>query len=375
MGEDAGAGSPTNGYFSGMHHSLLLAGVLLLALVACSDPQPATDPAAEKAAILATLNAETVAAFSRDHDAWQDKREIEGMHKFTLLILALMLSFFSKGQSNLEDRIAASTAEMNVRNVYQRIVWGMSTRNAYVFDQEQGAVRYTVNDRGYEVVARPVILGTFNLEDKTFLWADKNASINGKLSERVASFRASLPPNYRKDKFQSDVNFNEDLLAVFSYELDANAFDSKRQDSMLIYYALLEVVIYQQGKESLRLAPGNHVTFIQDSTYTELIKAFHASKVEVNKLHEAGAIDHEEAFDRTTSVHLTYWLNEDPYFFPALTWPCDFDEVSILDWKTFRTDADRTFVMYTSDLGWTTKTTAYELDVTAPGSKLIVAEY
>ena len=275
----------------------------------------------------------------------------------------------------MEDRIAASTAEMNVRNVYQRIVWGMSTRNAYVFDQEQGAVRYMVNDRGYEVVAQPVILGTFNLEAKTFLWADKNASINGKLSERVASFRASLPRNYRKDRFQSDVNFSKTLLALFSHELDANAFDSKRQDSTLIYYALLEVVVCQQDKELLRLAPGNHVSFIQDSTYTELIKAFHASKVEVNKLHEAGEIDHEEAFDRITSVHLTYWLNEDPYFFPALTWPCDFDEASILDWKTFRIDASRTFVMYTSDLGWTTKSSAYELDVTAPGSKLIVAEY
>ena len=73
MAEDAGAGSTAKGYFSGMHHSLFLAGALLLALVACSNPQPATDPAAEKAAILATLNAETVAAFSRDYDAWQDR--------------------------------------------------------------------------------------------------------------------------------------------------------------------------------------------------------------------------------------------------------------------------------------------------------------
>lgn len=37
----------------------------MLCLVACADP------ATEKAAILATLNAETVAAFSRDYDGWQ----------------------------------------------------------------------------------------------------------------------------------------------------------------------------------------------------------------------------------------------------------------------------------------------------------------
>ena len=286
-----------------------------------------------------------------------------------------MFSFFATGQSSLESRTAKSTPEMNVRNVYQRIVWGMSSRNAYMFDQEKGVVGYTVEDREYEVVAKPVLLGTFNLEDETFLWADKNPSINSKLSKNVASFRASLPRDYRKDKFQSDVNFNEQLLALFSYELDANGFDSKRQDSALIYYALMEVVVYEEDEELLRLAPGSHVTFIQNSTYIDLIKAFHANKVEVNELYDAGEIDRKEAFDRITRVHLAYWLNEDTYHYPALTWPCDFAEASVLDWKTFRIGADRIFVMYTADIGWTMRSSAYELDVMATGNKLIVAEY
>ena len=44
-----------------------------LTLVTCSDASDRTGPATDKAAILATLNAETVAAFSRDYDGWQAK--------------------------------------------------------------------------------------------------------------------------------------------------------------------------------------------------------------------------------------------------------------------------------------------------------------
>ena len=55
-----------------MYHSYLIATVFL-GLTACSNSQEPVDPASEKAAILATLNAETVAAFSRDYDGWQDK--------------------------------------------------------------------------------------------------------------------------------------------------------------------------------------------------------------------------------------------------------------------------------------------------------------
>lgn len=49
--------------------------LLLALLAACNAPQETIgpDPAAEKAAILAVLNAETIAAFSRDYDGWADK--------------------------------------------------------------------------------------------------------------------------------------------------------------------------------------------------------------------------------------------------------------------------------------------------------------
>lgn len=55
-------------------HRYFIFIALLLSLVTCSDPAATNvDPAGEKAAILATLNGETVAAFSRDYEGWRDK--------------------------------------------------------------------------------------------------------------------------------------------------------------------------------------------------------------------------------------------------------------------------------------------------------------
>lgn len=67
--------------------------------------------------------------------------------------------------------------EMGLRNMYHSIVWGMSHLNPYLFDQDLGTVTYIV-----EVIAQPKVLGTFNLKDKTFLWADQNKSIDKNLS-------------------------------------------------------------------------------------------------------------------------------------------------------------------------------------------------
>lgn len=58
-----------------VHHYLILISLLL---TGCSlSPEPSAvavpEPASEKAAILRTLNEETIAAFSRDLATWQDK--------------------------------------------------------------------------------------------------------------------------------------------------------------------------------------------------------------------------------------------------------------------------------------------------------------
>lgn len=297
------------------------------------------------------------------------------MQKISLTIILIMISLFSNSQSKLKDRFKEANSEMNLRNMYQRIIWDMSVSNEYLFDQKKGEVKYTIEENGYEVITKPKILGTFNFNDDTFLWADKNPSINAELNNNVESFRKTLPKKYQKKKFKSNTDLNENLLSLFSYQLGANGYDQQRQDDTMIYYSLLEIRVFKDGKEIKVMEPKNHLTVLENQVYVSLIKEFHKEKLEVNKLSNEDKIETDEAFKRIKEVHLKYWLNEDSYFYPGLSWPCDFDEKVILDWKEFKTDDERVFVMFTTDLGWTIESYAYEIDSKTKGKKVIINKF
>ena len=297
------------------------------------------------------------------------------MRKNTLTLLLIMISFFSNGQSKLNDKFNEANTEMNLRNMYQRIIWDMSVLNEYLFDQKKEEVTYRVKKSGYEVIAKPKILGTFNFNDNTFLWADKNPSIYDNLSDNVDGFRTTLPKKYQKKKFKSNTDLNENLLSLFSYQLGANAYDRQRQDDTMIYYALLDITVFKDGKEIKKMAPKNHLTISEEPKYVSIIKEFHLKKLEVNELTNKDKIDTDEGFKRIEEVHLKYWYNEDPYFYPGLCWPCDFNEKAVLDWKEFKTDDGRVFVMYTTDLGYTIENYAYEINPNAEGKKVIIDEF
>ncbi|MFY7671571.1 DUF6882 domain-containing protein [Tenacibaculum sp. MEBiC06402] len=286
-----------------------------------------------------------------------------------------MFSFFSRGQSDLKTKFSEANSEMNLRNMYQRIIWDMQPTNRYSFDQTKGEVTYFITDKDLEVIAIPKVLGTFNLNDKTFLWADKNSSINKLLSGKIDTFRNSLPKKYHKNKFKSSIELNENLLALFSYELNANGYDYQRQDDVIIYYSLLDIKIFKDGDQIQFLEPKKHTIEQEISENTALIKKFHKEKLEINKEFNEQKIGYKKAFEKIEKTHLKYWLNEDPYFFPSLEWPCDFDEKSITEWKEFKIDDNRLFVMYSSDEGYNIVSHAYEIDINAKGDKRIINEY
>lgn len=295
----------------------------------------------------------------------------------SLLILSFgMFSFLSKNNSEeFDTRIKVASSIMNMKNMYHRIMWDKQPTTEYNFDQTLGEVTYFVDDKQFKVIAKPYILGTFNLDDKTFLWADKNSSINKSLSSRIPAFRETLPKKYRKDKFESTPDFNSKLLTLFSSEMKASGYDNQLQDRTIIYYTLQEVQVYQNDNLILDIPTSFDLQVEQNTELLTLIKKYHSDKVEVNKLHHEKKLETMKAFDEIKKVHLQYWLNEDPYFNPSLSWPCDFDQNSIIEWSIFTTPENRVFVMYLTDLGWSTETYAYEIDTTAKGEKVIIGKY
>lgn len=134
----------------------------------------------------------------------------------------------------------AFLAERN-RNLYQKIVWDISVRNAYQFDQTNRVVTFTNHDLGLEVRCRPDIVGTFNFEDKTFLWADENPSVEKGLSALCTEFRKSLPADLNLRKFESTIDLNAKILSAFCFSSDAEGSYYVRQGSAMIYFTLNDI--------------------------------------------------------------------------------------------------------------------------------------
>lgn len=296
------------------------------------------------------------------------------MTKITLTVALLVFSFFSKAQDQLEASFDAANAEMRVRNLYQSIIWRMSPLNDYLFDQIDGYVKYTVSDTDFEVIAIPKILGTFNLDDNTFLWADKNSSISPALSDMVDSFRAQLPQKYLQDKFTSTTDFNVNLLALFSHKINANGYDKQRQGNAIIYYALMQIDIFEVGKKTKTLEPKNHVTFIENDAAINTIKEYHREKKEVNRQHHYEEISLDDAFERMRGVNAKYWLHGNGS--SSLSWPFELDEKSTAHWQVFKiAEGNRFFVTYSANLRFAIEQYAYEIDINAAGKKIIIGEY
>lgn len=285
-----------------------------------------------------------------------------------------MFSFFSTAQDILEASFDTANAEMRVRNLYQSIVWRMNPLNDYLFDQTAGYVKYTISDTDDEVKAVPKILGTFNLDDTTFLWADKNSSIRPALSDKVDSFRAQLPKKYLQDKFKSTTDFNENLLALFSNKINANGFDIQCQDNTIIYYALMRIDIFEDEKKTKTLEPNNHVTFIENDAAIKTIKEYHQEKVEINRQHHMEEISLDEAFKQMEDINAKYWLHGSGS--SSLSWPCELDEKSTAHWQVFKiAEGNRFFVTYSADIRYSIEQYAYEIDINAVGKKIIIGEY
>ena len=288
-----------------------------------------------------------------------------------------MLSIFTKGQSKLDELFKEANSSIRYNNIYQRIIWDLRPTNEYLFDQIKGTIKYQTDNPNVYAIVVPKIMGTFNLDDKTFLWADKNISIQKSLSDKAGQFRNDLPQDYRKDKFTSNTDFNNNLLALFSYKLNANGFDSKRQGNTIIYFALMHIDVFENEKIKYSINPEFHFEIIENKRLINIVKQLHREMVEINdKYYNKKELTSDEAFKTIKNIHLKYWLNEDKYYFPSLSWPCSYDEKNTTDWKVVKLkNENRIFVVYTTDLKWTIEHYVYEIKPDAKGDKVIIGEY
>lgn len=290
-----------------------------------------------------------------------------------------MFSFFGKAQDKLDSLIAQAYSTIRYNQLYQQILWDYRPTNEYIFDQEKGTITYITDDPNISAIAVPKVLGTFNLDDKTFLWADKNSSIQKKLSNKVEDFRKKLPRKYQQDKFVTNVDFSRGLLAYFSAELGANGFDLNRQGRTIIYFALMQIDVYEGKKIKYAIKPEPHFDILQNDKLMviEKVKEMHQKQLEINhKFYNLKELSSEDAFKAIREVHLKYWLNEDQYYFPALGWPCNYDQQFTSDWAVIKLkNLERFFVVYNSNQSSVPQVYGYEIQINGTGQKIIIGSY
>jgi hypothetical protein len=289
----------------------------------------------------------------------------------------MISSLFVEGQDNIETRFKNAISSIRYHNIYNRIIWDFNPLNEYLVDQDNGTIRYQTDNPEVYAIAEIEILGTFNLDNKTFLWSDKNQSIQNQLCEKVKEFRNGLPTSYQTNKFKSDTEFNEKLLALFNYTFQSNGYDIVRQGNTIIYIALMKINVYKNDKISFSIGKEPHFEIIDSDILIKTVKQFHKEKLLVNdKFYNKKELTDSEAFQKITEVHLKYWKNEDEYYYPSLCWPCDYAETSAIDWKVIRLiNTNRIFVIYTRDLKTRFEHYAYEIDKEILGIKILIGRF
>lgn len=293
-----------------------------------------------------------------------------------LPLISLLFPLAAKTQDNFSAQLDQAVSTMRYNNLYHYVSWGFAPTNYYEFDQDKGMVTYTTDHENLTIEAVPEVLGTYNLDDNTFLWGDKNKSVDEKLTMKLAAFRQQIPAAYAKNKFKTEVNFCIKLLALYSLQHNANGYDYKRQDNTIIFYALMKIEVYEKEKLVKTLAPQAHTEIIKKETLIEKIKEYHREKMAINRqFHESKKISQDDAFNAIEEIEKKYWLKDD--FDVSLCDGCAYDEQYAIDWAVIKIkEANRFFVVYSTNyMKSTLYHLAYEVDAGADGVRVILGSY
>jgi hypothetical protein len=305
-----------------------------------------------------------------------DKKVLNNMFLKKLPFISLLFPVGSKAQDNFSAQLDQAVSTMRYNNLYHFVTWGFSPTNYYKFNQNKGIVTYTTDHENLTIETVPEVLGTYNLNDNTFLWGDKNKSVDAKLTAKLAAFRQQLPATYAKDKFKTDVNLCEKLLALYSLQLNANGYDYKRQDKTIIFYALMKIEVYEKEKLIKTLAPQVHTDIIQNEPLIEKIKQYHKEKMAINRqFYESKKISQDEAFNAMEVIEKKYWLKDD--YGVSTCDRCAYNEKYTSDWAVIKLkETNQVFVVFSTNyMQFSVSHLGYEVDAGAEGMQVILGSY
>jgi len=286
-------------------------------------------------------------------------------------ILSLLFATSLQAQPALSPKLMERALAMRANNLYHQLVWDFVPTNAYTFDQDKGNITYTT-DRGNRVVAEVEIMGSFYLGDKTFLWADKNKSVDARWCTRVDGFRELLPEPCRVPKFNTTVDYLRMLSAAFGGHLQANAVDYLRQDETIIFFALKKVEIFEGNQLKQRIDPKQHAVATsapsEVSKVVQYIDAYVQINIDYNKNNDADA-----SFAALDSLKLSFFKHVDDFLPLIKPFKATHPYARDIECVRFPQFTDRLFVDFsTGQEPWPKEHRAYEVNTSEKDTKVLL---
>jgi hypothetical protein len=289
-------------------------------------------------------------------------------------LLSLFLVPALHAQPPLSSELQALAFKMRTNNLYHQLVWDFAPTNSYTFNQDNGTITYT-NDAEKTIVAEVEIMGSFFLGDKTFLWADKNKSVDTRWCTQVNGFRELLPEPCRVPKFNTTVDYLRMLSAAFGGHLKANAVDYVRQDETIIFFALKKVEIFEQDKLVKTIAPGMQGIQEYVPEKTALLEEFMDGYVQINQQYNKHN-NESKGFDALDSLKALYI--DDPNEGLSLQKPFKHTNPYGQEFKGvgFEDLPGRVFILFsTREQPWPNTHKAYEINPEGKGKKIFLRSF
>lgn len=286
-------------------------------------------------------------------------------------ILSLLFATSLQAQPALSPKLMERAFAMRANNLYHQLVWDFVPTNAYTFDQDKGNITYTT-DRGNRVVAEVEIMGSFYLGDKTFLWADKNKSVDARWCTGIDGFRELLPEPCRVPKFNTTVDYLRMLSAAFGGHLQANAVDYLRQDETIIFFALKKVEIFEGNQLKLRIDPKQQAIATsapnEVSKVVQYIDAYVQINIDYNKNNDADA-----SFAALDSLKLSFFQHADDFLPLIKPFKATHPYARDIECVRFPQFTDRLFVLFsTGQEPWPKEHRAYEVNTSEKDTKVLL---
>jgi hypothetical protein len=252
--------------------------------------------------------------------------------------------------------------ELRLKTATHDRIWHLSQAN-WAVDQDAGKIVFTMPD-GTTATAPVQIVGTYNKDDGSWLWAWDHPSVQLPLREHASAVRAFGQTHGIADLTMRKLDCTTDraweFTALACHFNEAQGAYCGPAGSALVFMTFGAISLEKKSAQSTRGAkefrPIAGLTKIDAPDALQFLHEYFALQYEIERaFHEApkekitGAIA-KPAIAKKKDVYHRYWrCDEDDCLPRSIGWPSDYDLSRTSNWRIFQLGNDSYRIAYAVD--------------------------